>query len=202
MQYVNIASYVIKNRFYHGYSYFNAGFNTIGWALAPLIKADLAATVLVDDILKFPNAACSQQTIVFLDVLKQKGISYRKVGFNQEGLGGHFASEIWYNNQWHYYDVNKEPNAQLLELMNRPSINKILSVPGLIDSIYAGRMNVAPAIFFRNPIFGPKKETLAPTASNYQLVTRALSYSLPIWVFLFFWQLGWLNEKTRRSGPV
>ena len=135
-EYVNQMARFIKNRFFHGYSHFSFGHNTIGWMLAPILHKNLTATVIPEDIIQFPNGACSQQTIVFFELLKRKGFLTRKVGLFDSTLGaGHFASEVFWNGSWHFYDVNKEPDASILESLGRPSLEEILKRPGLIDSV-------------------------------------------------------------------
>jgi hypothetical protein len=199
MRYVNHLAQVIKMRFYHGYSYHRFGFNTIGWALAPLIKSDLSATVLPDHILKFSYAACSQQSIVFFEALTLKKLTWRKVGLGSQ-QGGHFATEVWWNNQWHFYDVNKEPHEELLIPRDRPSLERILNTPGLIDSVYADRMVVSPSAFFQNPTYGDPNKNPAPRGGLYQRATTLLSYTLPIWILLVGWVVGWLKKRPKQTN--
>jgi hypothetical protein len=50
-------------------------------------------------------AACSQQAMVMMEILKRKKLSYRSVGFPH-----HFALEVLVNGKWYYFDPNMEPN--------------------------------------------------------------------------------------------
>jgi len=86
-------SQILRGRFYHGYSYYELGQNSLGYLFAPLIKKDLSAIVIPNDIFKHPMAACSQQSIVGMEVFKTKGIKVRKIGFFADGYGGHFLFE-------------------------------------------------------------------------------------------------------------
>lgn len=197
--YVNLVSQFIKNRFYHGYSNFSFGYNTIGWALAPILHKDLTATVIPDDILKFPNGACSQQSIVFFELLRKKGFTTRKVGlFDSTNLSGHFASEVYWKGNWHYYDVNKEPDASILENFGRPSLDMILQTPGLIDSVYRGKTDINVQELFKHPVYGKPNQSEAPNATLYQQVTKIISLSLPIWVLIGIacWTLIFRNKKS------
>jgi len=40
-------------------------------------------------------AACSQQSIVGMEVFKTKGIKVRKIGFFADGYGGHFVLKLF-----------------------------------------------------------------------------------------------------------
>lgn len=202
-EYVNQMARFLKNRFYHGYSHFSFGHNTIGWMLAPILHKNLNATVIPDDIMQFPNGACSQQSIVFFSLLKRRGFLTRKVGLFDSTLGaGHFASEVFWNGSWHFYDVNKEPDATLLESLGRPSLEEILKRPGLIDSVYSARNDIHIASLFSNPTYGKPNQTEAPNATIYQLTTKWISLTLPVWVLaaLVCWTVIFGNKKTRRSG--
>ena len=50
------------------------------------------------------NAACSQQSIVIMSILRKKNISYRNVGFPH-----HYALEVFSNNNWYFIDPDMEP---------------------------------------------------------------------------------------------
>src|SRR2546423_10838183 len=82
LDYYNYVAAIIRKRFYHGYSYYKIKDNPIAFLSGMLIWNNLSAIVLPDDILKHPMAACSQQSIVLMEVFKKKGINFRKVGFD------------------------------------------------------------------------------------------------------------------------
>jgi hypothetical protein len=202
-EYVNQVARFIKKRFYHCYSHFSFGHNTIGWMLAPILLKSLTATVIAEDIIQFPNGACSQQSIVFFSLLKRKGLLTRKVGLFDSTLGaGHFASEVFWNGSWHFYDVNKEPNIRILESIGRPSLEEILKSPGLIDSVYKNRKDIHTSTMFKNPEYGRPNQNYAPNAAIYQWTTKWISLTLPVWVLaaLVCWTVIFGNKKTRRSG--
>jgi hypothetical protein len=194
-EYVDQMARFIKNRFFHGYSHFSFGHNTIGWMLAPILHKNLTATVIPEDIIQFPNAACSQQTIVFFELLK--------VGlFDSTPGAGHFASEVFWNGSWHFYDVNKEPDASILESLGRPSLEEILKRPGLIDSVYSARNDINIASLFSNPTYGKPNKSEAPNATIYQWTTKLISLTLPVWVLLAIacWTFIFGHKKTAEAG--
>ena len=82
--------------------------------LAPFIKKDLSAIVIPNDILKQPMAACSQQSIIGMEVFKRKGFKVRKVGFFYDGYGGHFCFEAFFYNRWHFFDPDLEPKLSIM----------------------------------------------------------------------------------------
>ena len=50
------------------------------------------------------NAACSQQALVMMQVLRNKNINYRSLGFPH-----HYAMEVLINKEWYFFDANMEP---------------------------------------------------------------------------------------------
>ena len=121
-RYANMVARVIKYRFVHGYTWYHLGQNYMATILAPLVHRDLSAIVVPDDILKYPKAACSQQSLIGMHVLKDKGFIIRKVGFYDSIYGGHFCYEAKYNGSWHFFDPNREPDENILLNNGRPSI--------------------------------------------------------------------------------
>ena len=58
------------------------------------------------DIIKSKHAMCSQQSIVFQDVIKDYNFDYGSLRFN---YFSHFASAVKVNNKWYFFDSNMEP---------------------------------------------------------------------------------------------
>lgn len=96
---------LLRARFFHGYSELRPDQDWVA-ALAGHLWFDLQVPVLPDDILKFRRAACSQQAIVFMALLKRYGIEYGAVTFPDPG---HFAAAAKIDGQWLYYDSDGEP---------------------------------------------------------------------------------------------
>lgn len=103
LEYFQFIDDIIRKRFYHGYSYYNWDENPIAYLAGKIFWADLSAIVIPDDILKHPMAACSQQSIVMMEALKQRNIPYRMVGFKH-----HYALEAFIENEWRFFDANME----------------------------------------------------------------------------------------------
>ena len=105
VDYIVTISQAIRNRFYHGFSHFTISENWIAAFSERVIGYGLASKVKPDDIMKNDCAACSQQSMVMMEILKRKHISYRSVGFPH-----HFALEVLMQGKWYYFDPNMEPN--------------------------------------------------------------------------------------------
>lgn len=196
-RYADIVGYVLRLRFYHGYSYYRLGQNFIGWALAPFINNDLSAIVIPDDILKHPNAACSQQSIIGMELLKRKGFAVRKVGFYDSiARAGHFCFEAYFGSKWHFFDPDKEPSLRLLEKYGRPSIEELTSNKKLLDSIYYREDSTVRNGYLLKYSYGKVNSFPAPRAIIYQYTTKFLSWSLFFWILLTgYW--AWKRRRRR-----
>ena len=195
--YANMTGKIMRLRFYHGYSYYNLGQNFLGWALAPIIHRDLSAIVIPNDILKHPNAACSQQSIVGMQLLQKKGFKVRKVGFYDPAVqSGHFCFEVFYGDKWHFFDPDKEPELEILERYNRPSIQEITSNFGLLDSVYRKEDSTVRRGYLLKYTYGDVNTFPAKKARIYQYATMVLSYTLFLWLLLIGW---WLGKKLKKK---
>lgn len=105
VKYVVAISKAIRLRFRHGFSHFTLRENWIAALGERVIGYGLASKVIPDDIMHYPYAACSQQAMVMMEILKRKHIDYRSVGFPH-----HFALEASINGEWNYFDPNMEPH--------------------------------------------------------------------------------------------
>lgn len=123
LNYANLMARTLRMRFIHGWSRYTWKNNWLLAILQPL-HPHLMGIVAPDDILNYPEALCSQQSIIGMEALKRKGYRYRKVGFYIDNKG-HFTYEILLNDGWHYYDLDKEPSLKFMEKNNRPSIYRL-----------------------------------------------------------------------------
>ena len=105
VDYVVTISQAIRNRFYHGFSHFTIQENWIAAFSEKIMGYGLASKVRPDDIMQNAYAACSQQSMVMMAILRRKHISYRNVGFPH-----HYALEASIQGKWYYFDPNMEPN--------------------------------------------------------------------------------------------
>ena len=111
--YVELLETVIENRFYHGFSHFTLSENWMAAIAGRFIKEDCACKVQPEKIIQQKgNAACSQQALVMMAVLRNKKIDYRSVGFPH-----HYAMEVLINNNWYFFDANMEPSITKAERM-------------------------------------------------------------------------------------
>lgn len=161
----------IRKRFFHGYSYYSIADNWLAWLAGVTFWDHLHAVVLPDDIMKFPNAACSQQAIVLKECFLAIGIAYREVN-----LTGHFVLEGKVEGQWLLFDTNLEPRFS----KGRKSL-EALTYNNELGLAYKHILSPQRLqVMFSNPIY--KKEN-APIAQNgvlFQQITGFLSKVLPL----------------------
>jgi hypothetical protein len=195
--YANIVGRVIRYRFYHGYSWYHFGSNYVATLLAPLLNKNLSAIVVPDDILKYPHAACSQQSIVGMKVLMEKGYDVRPVGFYDSTVGGHFCYEIRYDNDWHFYDPNREPEEKVLNSLNRPGIRYLNQHPEVLLAAYPKDSQQLVLSLYRTYKIGKEGKLPGSNARVFQMVTKFLSYTL--WFFLallyFYLNIKFFSKK-------
>jgi len=185
-RYAIIASLLLRGRFYHGYSCYKLGQNFLATIFAPFIHKDLSAIVIPDDILKHPNAACSQQSIIGMELFKRKGFNVRKVGFFNKNYGGHFCFEVFYNARWHFFDPDLEPEIHTLARLGQPSIAELAKNTQLVNSLYARNKRNYVQDELTTFTYGKINKFPAPNARFYQYVTKYLSYTLWFWLIMLY----------------
>ncbi|MBL0337301.1 MAG: hypothetical protein IPP73_18825 [Chitinophagaceae bacterium] len=127
--------------------------------LSQVSMEGLSAIVIPDDILEYPYAACSQQSIILMELLKQKGFTTRKVGF-QGKTTGHFCFEVFYGNGWHFYDPDMEPDSKVLDANNRPDIQFLARHKDVLLQAYAQYPVEKVLDIFPNYFYGSVNEFL------------------------------------------
>ncbi|HJW18840.1 MAG TPA: hypothetical protein VJ499_17040 [Flavisolibacter sp.] len=176
LDYVRFLSRTFSERFYHGYSYYSFQDNWIAYLSGKIIWSHLSAIVLPDDILKHPQAACSQVSIVLAAALKRIGIPYRKVG-----LKNHFVLEAYINKKWYLFDPNMEPQFP----NGRKSLAELKAAHELYEG-YKGKLSPIQADYTFSVIkYGKTNEALAPNASIYHKVTAVLSFLIPLLLMIY-----------------
>lgn len=178
--YTEIVTSVIRKRFYHGYSYYSTADNYLSVLFSRATLDGYSAIVVPEDILKFPYAACSQQSIVTMDILKEKGIETRKVGFRGK-KAGHFCFEVYFDGGWHFYDTNMEPDSKLLNAHNRPDIATLASDKALLLQAYYRYPQDKVLDVFSSYTYGTPNAFSAPRGIVFQKAAKFLSYTL--WAF-------------------
>ena len=192
LDYVEIIATIIRKKFYHGYSHFLLNENWIAAVSGKLIWQDLSCKVQPNGIIKNNYAACSQQELVVMSLLRRKNISYRSVLFPH-----HYALEALIQVNWYYFDTNMEPKINKEE---RLETNWKSSVDTLKKYYDTSRYKNLDYTFGKNiPLkFGPINEIPAPKARIFELATLVFSKSL--WCFpLLFIFCGVRKSKMRTN---
>lgn len=196
--YTNIVGSVIRKRFYWGYSSYSFNDNYLAVIFSKLTHWGYASPVVPDDILKYPYGACSQQSIVMMEVLKRKGFSTRKVEFMGDNKIGHFAFEVYYNNNWHFHDPTLEPDTAILNKYDRPSIEFIAKNPHILLAAYKQTDKKDANFFldvFSNYSYGKPDVFSAPNALLLHNVTKFLSGTAWIFFLLAYILVRWYRKK-------
>lgn len=189
-KYVRTVSGTVKRRFYHGLSNYSLSENWISSLLGKICWTHISAIVDPDDILKYSEGLCSQQNIVFMQVLKNKGITTRTVGLGTIKGPGHFLCEVRYGNGWHLYDVDLEPNWKIAaEEEKHESLQYLLKNKDLLYDIYENRISMSKlTTITSNVTYGTPNDFPARNMLLFHKVTKALTYLLPFFfLFMFFW---------------
>lgn len=165
---------ILRNRFYHGFSRYPLSENWIAAIGEHFIGYGLASIVKPDDILKYNFGGCSQQSIVLMEVMKRKKVSYRFVGFPH-----HYATELKFDNNWFFFDPNMEPNipdSQRLE-------SRWYCCAEILKKYYdTTRFKDLDWKFGNSKVtFGTENAATAPNAKLFQTATKYLSKTL--WLF-------------------
>lgn len=139
--YTELCSEIVKNRFKHGPLNYTFRENWIAALCGKMIWSHMSSIILSNDVLKHNKGLCSQQTIVFIDMLKRKGIKVRSVGLGLKEGPGHFLCEVFYNNDWHLYDVSKEPSWDKVKEKHH-SLEFYLTHKESFFKIYEGKISM------------------------------------------------------------
>ena len=169
LEYVEFLASAIRKRFYHAYSRYGPRDNWIAWASGKLVWDDLDAIVIPDDILKHPNAACSQQAIVLGACFKKIGIPYREID-----LQGHFVLEGKIGGKWYYFDPNLEPRF----VKKRRSLQELIEKNELFPSYANSKFDGDLQKVFSSINYKPENAPIALKAKIFHRVTEFLSLVL------------------------
>jgi hypothetical protein len=174
--YTDIVSAVTRKRFFHGYSHYGFENNYLAVVFSRATVDGYSAIVAPDDIMKYPYAACSQQSIVVMELLKRKQIRSRKISF-QGKTAGHFCFEVFYDNGWHFYDTNLEPDRAVLNKYDRPGIAFLVSHTDVLLDAYRAQDKEKMLDVFPTYQYGKENVFPAPRAIIFQRATKILSYA-------------------------
>ncbi len=178
--YVKISSDIIKNRFYHGLSNYSLNDNWIAYLAGKLFWNHLYAIVDPDDILDYSEGLCSQQTIVFLEILKRKGIKTRCIGLGYQEGPGHFLSELHYAGSWHLHDVTIEPKWERIASHHQSISYYQLNQ----DSLFLAYEGIISKPVFNKIMtkvkYGAVNEFPAKNMLLFHRITKIITYLIPI----------------------
>ncbi len=177
LPYAEVVSSVMRKRFYHGYSYYGTGHNVFAKWIEPMLMEGISAIVIPEDIMKYPHAACSQQSIVAMEIFKSKGYPVRKITmFDTESQVGHFIFEVYYNNSWHFFDSDVEPDIAVIRAYKRPSVEFLAKNPDVVAKLYKNYDVPMFQRLYQSYEAGPVNVFPARNALLYQSTTKLMSY--------------------------
>lgn len=110
LTYIKAVQLFVSEKFFHGYAEYKVRQNWIAALSGKYIWFHLSGIVMPEALMDYSEGLCNQQTMVFMELLKRKGISTRVVGLGYPTGPGHFLCEVKYNGSWHLYDVTTEPD--------------------------------------------------------------------------------------------
>lgn len=184
--YVQLCSELIEKRFHFGTARYEISDNWIVYFLGKSLWSHFDAIVDANDLLKHNEGLCSQQTIVFLSLLKNKGISFRTVGLGFKEGPGHFLCEVRYNNAWNLYDVSIEPRWAAIYSQNR-SLDFYLRNKDLLYLVYDGKISKESfELLLRKIEYGKPGALPAKNMLLFHHLTYSLTFVFPIllaWLF-------------------
>lgn len=178
-EYTQLVAYVISCRFYHGFSHWKLNENWIAAIGEKITGIGLSCKVQPGKIMLHPNAACSQQALVMMEILRRKKTDYRKVGFPH-----HYALEVRSNDKWYYFDPNMEPNMNLKQRLHENWNENNDSVKKYYDSTKHKNLSYQFGDGLKAS-FGPVNEVPAKRLHLFQSVTAVLSKILWCFPLLF-----------------
>lgn len=180
-QYMRIAKLLVKKKFYHGNAAYSWQENWICYLLGKYIWVDFNSLVSPADVARHCAAMCSQQTMVFTELMKRKGIQYRYVYLkNHKDGNGHFSCEIWLNNEWRYLDVNREIIWDGVADESEYSFDHIVK-NNLYEKLYRNYPEYFQTFSYKEEIsYSKPNENIGWKMILFQHVTKVLSWLMPI----------------------
>ncbi len=182
--YVEELNDLVKKRFFYGIANYTFKENWIANLAARVCWSHISAKVNPEEILKGYDGLCSQQTIVFMELLKMKGIKVRTVGLGFEEGPGHFLCEVNYKKGWHLYDVTKEPDWSKISNKHE-SLEYFLAHKDTLYMIYENRLERPELEKIISKVnYGKINEFPAKRMMLFQNACKFAGYILPI-LFLY-----------------
>ncbi len=185
-KYVDICSEIIKRRFYHELSSYTLSENWIAYTCGNLFWSHFSAIVEPEDLLKHSKGICSQQNLVFTELLKKKKIMSRDIGLGTKEGPGHYLTEVWYQGKWHLYDVDIEPNWEIVNF-DHLSMDSLMKNKMILYAIYGNKLTKEQINkITENLRYGVPNEFPAKNMLFFHQLSKILTYILPVIFLLVF----------------
>jgi hypothetical protein len=193
----------VRDRFFHGPSLLNYRHNWLA-AAAGSFWIDLRMPVLPDEILHHRRAICSQQAIVFMELLKRSGMDYASVLVSwptADGkAAGHFAVAARVDGNWLYFDPDQEARQIGVPV---ESVIDGTALPRLYGGKPALLEQMRYAAAHRQIRLAHVDVYPAPHGGLFQQVTRWLSaYGWLLFGMLALAQLATLRRGQELRAPI
>lgn len=198
-EYASLIETALKLRFYHSFSHYSLQDNWIAALAGKLIKVDFACKVRPKNILKHPYAACSQQALVMMSLLRQKKMDYRNVNFAH-----HYAIEVKADSTWYFFDPNMEPNMTREQRDETHWCNNADSLKQYYDTARFHQLDVTFGHHLKG-IHGPINQIPAPNQRLFSTVTRFFSKTLwcfPLLLLIFNSRISGYFRKKRAEKTL
>lgn len=172
----------LRNRFYHSYSTLTLKDNWIAVVLGNTVWSHFLFPVAPNHIIEHPEAACSQQGILFQQLLDHLKIPSSTIKFFplRPKTPGHYAVSVYYGNSWHFYDPNREP---IIIDSTMPSIEKIVAEK-MYEKMYAKPSNLRFQDFFREKSY--ERVTKKPFSKGNMYYFQSITAFLSSWLWFGF----------------
>lgn len=194
----------VRDRFVHGFSYIPVRDNWLLKSTFGMISDEYRSPVNADDILGHRHAICSQQSIVFMELLRRYGISYGAVLFAwpdpDPTYHGHFAVAARIDGHWRYYDSD-------LEVVGSPLVRSVIdgtavadaypSNPRLVERMTYAAAHGGIALAHVNTYAAPRGKLLQDFTYG---ISKVMPFLLAAAALIFLvMQRRWLGRSTSRS---
>lgn len=184
--YVSNISDFVKRRFYFGLAKYKLSDNWIAYLSGKYIWKDFSVIVNPEDLIKHEVGLCSQQSLVFMEILKRKHIKVRSVGIGEKKGPGHFLCEVFYSNSWHIFDISFEPNWNKIH-NKHSSLNYYKQHKDSLFLIYEGKIDSSKfELMLKNITYGSPNKFPAQNMLLFHKITLILTYLIPIVFLVFF----------------
>ena len=186
IRYLQVTENFVKRKFYHGNAVFSWKENWICWILGKTIWSHFNSVVAPEEVIKHSQAMCSQQTMVFIYLMKQKGYQYRYAYLFSKSRG-HFCCEIWQGAVWHFVDVDMEPHWERTKGLANISLEKSIKNNSL-ETIYDSGYSFIKEVVNNNSKvkYEEINKNLGNTMIFFQQITKILSLLIPFLSGLIF----------------